>query len=44
MEDRVNPLLDLGRIDFPARLESVQVEQGRIRAEGSAALRKELRD
>jgi hypothetical protein len=42
VEDRVNPLLDISRFDFPARLESVQVLQGRIRAQGSAALRKEL--
>jgi hypothetical protein len=44
VEDRVNPLLDLSRIDFPARLESVQVLQGRIRAHGTAALTSEPRD
>jgi len=42
VEDRVNPLLDIERFDFPARLESVQVLQGRVRAYGTAALRKEL--
>jgi hypothetical protein len=38
VEDRVNPLLDLRSIDFPARLESVEVLQGRIRARGTASL------
>lgn len=38
LEDRVNPLLDLGRIDFPARLETVEVLTGRIRAHGTFAL------
>lgn len=38
VEDRVNPLLDLGRIDFPARLETVEVLPGRIRAHGTFAL------
>lgn len=38
VEDRVNPLVDLSRIDFPARLESVEVLQGRIRARGTASL------
>jgi hypothetical protein len=42
IEDRINPLLDLSRIDFPARLESIQVFQGRIRARGSAAIRQEV--
>ena len=44
VEDRVNPILDLSRIEFPARLESVEVLQGRIRAHGSAALPREVRD
>jgi hypothetical protein len=44
VEDRVNPLLDLSRLDFPARLESVQVLDGRLRAWGSAALPREGRD
>lgn len=42
VEDRVNPLLDLDRIDFPARLESVQIQQGRLKAIGTASLRREL--
>ena len=44
VEDRVNPLLDLTRIDFPARLESVEVLQGRLRARGTAALPREVRE
>jgi hypothetical protein len=44
VEDRVNPILDLGRIEFPARLENVQVLQSRIRAHGTAAIRKEIKD
>jgi hypothetical protein len=42
VEDRVNPLLDLSRIDFPARLESVRILQGRLEARGTASLRREL--
>lgn len=38
VEDRVNPLVDLGRVKFPARLESVQILQGRLRAKGTAVL------
>jgi hypothetical protein len=38
VEDRVNPLLDLRRVGFPARLESVQVLPGRLRARGTAAI------
>jgi hypothetical protein len=38
VEDRVNPLLDVTRIDFPARLESVQVLEGRLKAHGTAAI------
>lgn len=38
VEDRVNPLVDLGRVKFPARLESVQILQGRLRAKGIAVL------
>ena len=44
VEDRVNPILDMSRIDFPARLESVQLLQGRIKAYGTAALPREVRD
>jgi hypothetical protein len=43
VEERVNPLLDLSRIEFPARLESIQVLEGRIRAHGSATLPREVR-
>ncbi|MFN3653556.1 MAG: DUF2993 domain-containing protein [Armatimonadota bacterium] len=39
VEDRVNPLLDLQQLDFPARLESVLVQEGRVRASGSASIR-----
>jgi hypothetical protein len=42
VESRINPLLDLKGIDFPARLETVQVMDGRLRAHGTAALRREL--
>jgi hypothetical protein len=42
VEDRVNPILDISRMGFPARLESVQVLPGRVRARGSAAIRQEL--
>lgn len=38
VEERVNPLLDMTEIDFPARLESVTVLAGRIRACGSATI------
>jgi hypothetical protein len=44
VEDRVNPLLELDRLDFPARMESVQILDGRIRAWGSAALPRENSD
>jgi len=44
VEDRVNPLLDLSRIDFPARLDEIQVMQGRIRAHGSASIPNESPD
>jgi hypothetical protein len=39
VQDRVNPILDLGNIDFPARIESVVVSQGKIAARGSASIR-----
>lgn len=42
VEDRVNPLLDLSRIDFPARLESVEIRDGRIRAKGTAHILPDL--
>lgn len=38
IEEKVNPLLDMTEIDFPARLEAVTVLDGRIRARGSASL------
>jgi hypothetical protein len=38
VEERVNPVVDLGRVKFPARLESVQILQGRLRAKGVAVL------
>lgn len=44
VEDRVNPLFDLSRIDFPARLESVQLLPGRLRAYGTAAITRQLTD
>lgn len=44
VEDRINPLLDLSRIEFPARLESIQVLRGRIIAQGSAAIPREVKD
>jgi hypothetical protein len=44
VEDRVNPLLDLTKVDLPARLESVELLQGKIRAHGSAVLPAELKD
>lgn len=42
VEDRVNPLLDLTRIDFPARLESVEIREGRLRAKGTAHILPDL--
>lgn len=44
VEERVNPVLDLTEVEFPARLESVQVLAGRLRAHGSASLRQRLDD
>lgn len=44
VEDRVNPIFDLSRIDFPARLESVQLFPGRLRASGAAAITRQLSD
>jgi len=44
VEDRVNPLVDLGRIDFPARLDNVQILPGRLRASGTAAITRQLSD
>jgi hypothetical protein len=44
VSDRINPLLDFSRFDFPARLESVQVLQGRLKAHGTAALESESRN
>jgi len=44
VEDRINPLLDLTRAEFPARLESVQVLEGRLRAHGVAVLPRDERD
>jgi len=38
VEDRINPLFDLRRIEFPARMESVQILPGRLRAYGTAAI------
>lgn len=43
VEERVNPLLDMRDIDFPARLESVAVLDGRIRAHGSASLPRDVK-
>lgn len=42
VEDRINPLFDLSRIDFPARLESVEMLPGRLRAYGTAAITKQI--
>ena len=42
LEERVNPLLDLADIEFPARLDSIEVLEGRIRAHGSAAIPRDL--
>lgn len=44
IEDRVNPLLDLKHIEFPARLESVEIRDGRIRARGTAHILPEIHD
>lgn len=44
VEERVNPLLDMTEIDFPARLESVTVLDGRIRACGSATIPRDIKD
>ena len=44
VEDRVNPIVDLGRIDFPARLESVQLFPGKLRAYGTAAITRQIND
>ncbi len=44
VEDRINPLLDMARIDFPARLESVELLAGRLKAHGSATLPREHDD
>jgi hypothetical protein len=44
VEDRVNPIVDLGRIDFPARLESVQLLPGKLRAYGTAAITRQIND
>jgi hypothetical protein len=44
VEDRINPLLDMSEIQFPARLESVTVMEGRIRAHGSASIPRDLKN
>jgi hypothetical protein len=41
VEDRINPLLDLGRIEFPAHLDGVQVFAGRLKAIGAANIPRE---
>ncbi len=38
VEERVNPLLDLGRIEFPARLDSIRLSPGLLTAQGSAVV------
>jgi hypothetical protein len=38
VDKQLNPLLDLARLDFPARLESIQIVPGRLKAVGTAAL------
>lgn len=38
VDKQLNPLLDLGRLEFPARLESIQLMPGRVKAIGTAAL------
>jgi hypothetical protein len=43
VEDRVNPLLDMKEIDFPARIESVTILPGRIRVHGSATIPADLK-
>lgn len=44
VEDRLNPVLDLAGLEFPARLETVQILPGRLRARGTAAIRQEVKD
>jgi hypothetical protein len=41
VEERLNPLLDLGKLEFPARLVNVELLAGRVKAHGSAALPRE---
>ena len=38
LEERLNPLLDLSKLELPARLESVEIGADRLRARGSAAI------
>jgi len=42
LEEIVNPIVDLRRIDWPLRLDTVRVEQGRIMVHGSATVRQRL--
>lgn len=44
VQDRVNPILDLSNIDFPARIESLVISQGKIAARGSASIRTKIND
>lgn len=44
IQDRVNPVLDLGNIDFPARIESLVISQGKVAARGSASIRTKISD
>ncbi|MBM3459230.1 MAG: DUF2993 domain-containing protein, partial [Armatimonadetes bacterium] len=44
VQDRVNPLLDLTRLEFPAQLESVELSPGRLKARGTANLPREVRE
>jgi len=38
VEDRINPLLDLSKLDLPLKLESARMEPGRVIIHGSAIL------
>lgn len=42
LEEIVNPIVDLRRIDWPLRLDTVRVERGRIMVHGSATVRQRL--
>ena len=44
VQDRLNPILDLGNIDFPAQIESLVVSPGKIAARGSAKIRTKIND